>query len=78
REGNYGIEGVTYAYPLQEHGVDFQGVQDILRASGLRLPDFYRWRSTGGCWMCPWQRASDWKGLKRHHPELFLQAVDEE
>lgn len=78
REGNYGIEGVTYAYPLREAEISRAGVESILRDAGLRLPDFYKWRSTGGCWMCPWQRTKDWKGLKDHHPDLFAQAVAEE
>lgn len=78
REGNYGIEGVDYKYPFQEDGIDIDGVMEILRCSGLKLPDFYQWRSTGGCWMCPWQRASDWKGLEQHHPELLQQAIEEE
>jgi 3'-phosphoadenosine 5'-phosphosulfate sulfotransferase (PAPS reductase)/FAD synthetase len=78
REGNYGIAGVTYAYPLRDGGITREGVEGILRGTGLRLPDFYRWRSTGGCWMCPWQRTKDWKGLKDHHPKLFTQATYEE
>lgn len=78
RVGNFGIEGVEYRYPFREDGIDLAGVKAILKESGIALPEYYAWRSTGGCWMCPWQQRQDWLGLKRHHPELFAQAKQEE
>ncbi|MGI9298583.1 MAG: phosphoadenosine phosphosulfate reductase family protein [Gammaproteobacteria bacterium] len=79
REGNYGIsKGIDYAYPLREACIDLNGVMNILSESQIKLPKFYAWRTTGGCWMCPWQRESEWLGLSRHEPELFAQALAEE
>ena len=79
RDGNYGSKkSITYRYPLREDGVDLAGVRAILSAAGVPLPDFYRWRSTGGCWCCPFQRKSDWAGLKMFHPDLFQRAVEDE
>lgn len=77
--GNYGLAlNVTYAYPLREASIDLAGVWRLLSQAGITLPDSYRWRTTGGCWMCPWQRESEWLGLQKNHPALFEQAVQEE
>lgn len=76
--GNYGIEGVTYRYPFREDGIDLEGVRRILDLTGLRLPDYYEWRSTGGCYMCPWQRDSDWRALAQRYPDLAEKAMKEE
>ena len=78
REGNYGIEGVEYRYPFIEDRIDLDGVMTILNEAQITLPAYYSWRSTGGCYMCPWQRKRDWLGLKRHHPDLFQQALADE
>jgi len=79
RAGNYGLRrNVEYAYPLHDQGIDRQGVVSILEAHTLPLPDFYRWRSTGGCWCCPFQRKSDWAGLRLFHPDLFSKAAEDE
>lgn len=76
RKGNYGleIEKIEYLYPFVEDGVDFDGVMKILKENEIELPEFYAWRATGGCYLCPFQRRSDWMGLKRHHPDLFAKA----
>ncbi|KKN31846.1 hypothetical protein LCGC14_0819700 [marine sediment metagenome] len=80
REGKYdgAIATVAHAYPLKDAGIDRAGVLSILDGAGIKLPDFYRWRSTGGCWCCPFQRKSDWAGLKMFHPDLFQRAVEDE
>lgn len=78
RVGNYGTPGVTYKYPFVDDGIDLEGVMQILGDARIEMPKYYEWRSTGGCWMCPWQRPKDWVGLKANHPDLFAQAVEEE
>jgi len=75
RKGNYGLDAnIEYRYPFVEDGIDFAGVMQILKDNEIELPAFYAWRSTGGCWLCPFQRRSDWQALKRHHPALFQRA----
>ena len=75
RKGNYGLDAdITYKYPFVEDGIDLEGVYKILKDNEIELPDFYRWRTTGGCYFCPFQRRSDWMGLKRNHPDLFAEA----
>ncbi len=75
RKGNYGLDAdVIYKYPFVEDGIDFAGVMAILKQNNIELPDFYKWRTTGGCYFCPFQRRSDWMGLKRNHPDLFAEA----
>ena len=79
RAGNYGLRReVEYQYPLRDMGIDKEGVLKILSDYRVELPDYYKWRSTGGCWCCPFQRISDWAGLRYFHPELFTRAVDDE
>ena len=42
--------------PFREAGVDKPGVLDILEASGVGLPDYYKWRSRSGCTFCFFQQ----------------------
>ena len=51
-----------------------QNVLEILEASKLGLPDYYKWRSRSGCTFCFFQRQSEWLGLKEHHPKAFEHA----
>lgn len=78
--GNYGlaVEGITYRYPFREDGLVLEDIWRLWQDAELTLPAFYAWRTTGGCYMCPWQRESEWLGLQKHHPALFAQAVKEE
>ena len=79
RIGNYGLkQDITYSYPLREAGIDLVGVKKILADNGITLPGFYKWRTVGGCWCCPFQRKRDWAGLKMFHPVLFQRAVEDE
>lgn len=79
RKGNYGDRpNVSYRYPFLEDDIDLDGVKRIISEAHLVLPEYYAWRTTGGCWCCPFQRASDWAGLKEHHPTLFQRAAEEE
>ena len=58
-------------YPFREDGINKAGVLQILKESGLGLPDYYEWRSRSGCYFCFYQRKVEWIGLKNRHPELF-------
>jgi hypothetical protein len=57
--------------PFREHGVDKQGVLEILEGSGLGLPKYYDWRSRSGCTFCFYQQKIEWVRLKQTHPEEF-------
>jgi 3'-phosphoadenosine 5'-phosphosulfate sulfotransferase (PAPS reductase)/FAD synthetase len=60
--------------PLREHGIDKEGVYDILRASGIGLPAYYKWRSRSGCTFCFFQQKIEWVRLKRIHPDFYEDA----
>lgn len=80
RKGTYGItaEQIEYKHPFVEDGIELNDVMAILNEAELPLPGYYKWRSTGGCWNCFYQKKSDWEGLKEYHPDLFEQALEEE
>jgi hypothetical protein len=61
--------------PFREDGVDKAGVIEILEASGLGLPDYYRWRSRSGCTFCFYQQKIEWVRLMDEHPDEFEQAT---
>lgn len=60
--------------PFKDVGIDKAGVMDILDASGLGLPQYYRWRSRSGCTFCFFQQKIEWVRLKEEHPEAFEEA----
>jgi len=60
--------------PFKEDGIDKQGVNGILEASGLGLPKYYEWRSRSGCTFCFFQQKIEWVRLKERHPEAFEEA----
>lgn len=64
-------------YPLYEMGIDKKKAFEICEAYGIVNP-IYRWRSGVGCFCCPFQRISDWRGLLENHPELFAIAEEVE
>lgn len=61
-------------FPFREDGINKAGVLQILKESGLGMPDYYKWRTRSGCYFCFYQRKVEWIGLKKHHPELFEQS----
>lgn len=61
-------------YPFREHKIDKKGVVEILEASGVGMPDYYRWRSRSGCTFCFFQQKIEWVKLKREHPDAFEEA----
>jgi hypothetical protein len=60
--------------PFREHGIDKDGVYDILRSSGIGLPAYYDWRSRSGCTFCFFQQKIEWVRLRRIHPDSYEEA----
>lgn len=60
--------------PFREHGIDKQGVIEILESSGVGLPSYYQWRSRSGCTFCFYQQKIEWVRLKKIHPDKFEEA----
>lgn len=59
---------VESRYPLIEAEIDREGCKDIIEKHGLPVP------MKSGCFICPFQRKSQWKELRRSHPNLFCKA----
>jgi hypothetical protein len=75
REGHASTHpNLTIKLPFREHGVDLQGVKDLLESSGVGLPAYYRWRSRSGCTFCFFQQKIEWVHLKEEHPDAFEEA----
>lgn len=58
-------KSVENRYPLIEHGVDRAGCVKIIEAHGLRVP------MKSGCYLCMFQKRSQWRALRMEHPDLF-------
>jgi hypothetical protein len=67
-------QNLKVVFPFKEHGIDKQGVLELLENSGLGLPDYYRWRSRSGCTFCFYQQKIEWVRLREEHPEAFAEA----
>jgi len=65
-------------YPFKEAGIVEADVTRILEEAGLRLPEYYRWRTRSGCYFCFFQRRAEWVGLLENHPDLFKKAMEYE
>jgi len=75
REGHTSSHpNMTVRLPFREGGIDKGGVLDILEASGVGLPDYYRWRSRSGCTFCFFQQKIEWVRLMEEHPGEFEDA----
>ena len=66
---------VSSIFPLIDDGLVLRDVKNILEYSGLGLPEYYSWRQRSGCYFCFFQREDEWRGLKRHHEDLFERAM---
>ena len=62
---------MTVRLPFREASVDKTGVLDILEASGVGLPDYYKWRSRSGCTFCFFQQKIEWVRLMEEHPDAY-------
>ena len=61
-------DGMTNIFPLVERGIGRQGCIDIIESHGLPVPP------KSGCYICPFQRRSQWIALNQEHPELWCKA----
>lgn len=61
-------KGVENRYPLIEDGIDREGCKKLIRRHGLPVP------AKSGCFMCMYQKAGQWRNLRRVHPELYCKA----
>lgn len=55
--------------PLVDRGIDRQRCIDIIAAEGLSIP------RKSGCYICPFQRDSQWRELWERYPDLFERAM---
>lgn len=67
-------ERLTVKMPFRDHGIDKEGVLDILTAAGIGLPAYYQWRSRSGCTFCFFQQKIEWVRLRHVHPDAFEEA----
>ena len=51
--------------PLIDRGITRKGCIEIIESEGLSVPQ------KSGCYICPFQRKSQWRELYRRHPELY-------
>lgn len=58
----------TRVRPLCDRGIDRDGCVKIIQAEGLDVP------RKSGCYICPFQRDSQWRELWQRYPELFARA----
>ena len=59
-----------FRFPLFELRIDRIGCEKIIRKAGWGVP------KKSGCFICPFQRKSQWIELKKNHPDLWKIAVD--
>lgn len=55
-------------FPLVENKMSRKDCKQYIRDHGRRVP------MKSGCWLCPMQKASQWRLLKRLHPDLYAKA----
>jgi 3'-phosphoadenosine 5'-phosphosulfate sulfotransferase (PAPS reductase)/FAD synthetase len=66
---------IEVCYPFITGGINKEDVYQILKQSGIGLPEYYKWRSRSGCYFCFFQQKIEWVGLLEKHPELFKKAA---
>lgn len=60
--------GMENRYLLIEHDIDREGCVKIIKDHGLPIP------MKSGCYICPFQKRSQWIDLRKKHPCLFQRA----
>ncbi len=61
-------KGFENRYPLIEYEIDRNECKKIIKKHGFPIP------IKSGCFICSYQRVSQWKELRRVHPELYCKA----
>jgi len=70
RARNGEFAGIALEYPLVDRRIGRDQCKDITAAAGLSVPP------KSGCWICPFQRLSEWRRLYDLRPDLFDKAVE--
>ncbi|HEA67787.1 MAG TPA: hypothetical protein ENI07_13335 [Desulfobacterales bacterium] len=61
-------KGAENRFPLIEAEIDRDGCKKLIKRHGLPVP------MKSGCYICPFQRVGQWKGLRVKHTDLFCKA----
>ncbi len=64
-----------FLYPLADAGFDKKDVHNLCEKYGLLNP-VYKWRTNVSCFCCFFQRKSDWLGLLKYQPHLYMIAEE--
>ena len=62
------VNGIEKRYPLLENDINRAGCKKIITDHGLPVP------MKSGCYICPFQKATHWRELRKNHPDLFCKA----
>ena len=60
--------GIENRYPLVEYEIDRDECKEIIKKHRLPIP------IKSGCYICPFQKKSQWVELRHKHPDLFCKA----
>jgi 3'-phosphoadenosine 5'-phosphosulfate sulfotransferase (PAPS reductase)/FAD synthetase len=60
--------GIENRFPLIEANINRDGCKKIIRSHGLAVPQ------KSGCYICPFQKRTQWIELRKRHPDLFCAA----
>lgn len=61
-------DGVMQDFPLIDNKINQKGCIDIIKRHNLPIP------MKSGCYICPFQKRSQWIELRDKHPDLFCKA----
>jgi len=64
------FQGIALEYPLVDRRIGRDQCKEIIVAAGLSMPP------KSGCWLCPFQRLSEWRELYDLRPDLFQVALE--
>lgn len=62
-------KGFEMRYPLIEADIGRRECKKLILSHSLPVP------MKSGCYICPFQRVTQWKDLRRNHPDLFCKAA---
>jgi len=65
----YDKDGMVYEFPLVDRGIDREQCVKIIKKTGYPVPP------KSGCFICPFQRISQWRKLKKEYPDLWCKAL---
>lgn len=63
------IDWIEYSYPLIDAQINRAGCEKIIKEMGFPIPE------KSGCFLCPFQKLSEWKELREKHRDLFDDAL---